>query len=144
MRLDTDCIRDILLCIEENTGLRKYCYFIDQGLVSAAQWLGTVDDPPDFQQELLERYGNDTLIYHVHYCLDSGLAVGTDNKDEYKIHISDLSPSGHELLAKIRDEKQWATVKKGISAVRNYSLSALSAVAEGATSAAINAYFSQK
>lgn len=48
---------------------------------------------------------------------------------------------GHEFLAKIRDEGQWGVVQKGLNAVRNYSLSAVAALAEGATSAAISAYF---
>ena len=29
MRLNMDCVRDILLCVEENTGLRKSCLFVD-------------------------------------------------------------------------------------------------------------------
>ncbi len=136
-----DCVRDVLICIEENTGLRKYCFFVDSGLADAAKWTNDVTEPPAYQLPLLQKYGNDTLIYHVHYCLDSGLAIRTSDKDEYKIHVADLSPNGHEFLAKIRDKNQWAAVKSGLSAVRNYSLSAISSVAEGITSAAISSYF---
>ena len=71
-----------------------------------------------------------------------GLAVGTSNDDHYKIFVADLSPNGHEFLSKIRDNNQWSKVKTGLSAVRNYSLSAISSVAEGVTSAAISAYLS--
>lgn len=141
MRLDADCIRDILLCVEENTGLRKMCFFIDAGLSNAAQWTGDVTSPRDYQEKLLKKYDNDTLIYHVHYCLDSELAIAREGRNDYQIWICDLSPAGHELLGKIRDNDQWHSVKKGISAIRNFSISAISAVAEGATSAAINAYF---
>lgn len=128
------------ICIEEHTGLRHACFFIDAGLTSAAQWTGEVTSPPDYQEELLKKYDNDTLIYHVHYCIDSELAVPREGRDDYKIEICDLSPTGHELLGKIRDTNQWRSVKNGISAVRNYSLSAISSVAEGVTSAAISAY----
>lgn len=140
MRLNIDCIRDVLLCIEENTGLRKRCFFIDSGLTDTAKWAGSVVPPPDYQMDLLQRYGNDTLIYHVHYCLDTDLASKSPGRDPYQIWIDDLSPSGHEFLAKIRDTTQWGAVKKGLSSVRNYSLSAISAVAEGVTSAAISSY----
>ena len=143
MRLDIDCIRDILLCVEENTGLRRHCFFVDSGLTSVEEFLtDTVEPRPDYQQPLLDEYGHDTLIYHVHYCLNSGLIEGPQPPDSYRIPIYDLSPKGHELLAKIRDNKQWTQVKHGLTAVRNYSLSAISAGAEGVTSAAISAYFS--
>ncbi|WP_312281839.1 DUF2513 domain-containing protein [Oscillibacter sp.] len=140
MRLDTDCIRDVLLCIEDNTGLRTMCFFIDSGLTSVAQWTGDVTEPPGYQEELLKKYDNDTLVYHIHYCIESELAIAREGNCGYKIWICDLSPAGHELLAKIRDIDQWHSVKKGLSAVRNFSLSAISSVAEGVTSAAINAY----
>lgn len=142
MRLDLDCIRDVLLCIEENTGLRKTCFFIDDGLTDAAQFVGSIIDTPPYQKPLLDKYGNDTLIYHVHYCLDSALAIRGPEMNSYQIRVADLSPTGHEFLAKIRDPERWPRLKNGISAVRDYSLSAISAVAEGATSAAISAYFS--
>ena len=143
MRLNIDCIRDVLLCIEENTGLRRYCFFVDSGLAGS---LPLDDDSdtviPDYQAPLLQKYENDVLIYHVQFCLTADLAIEMPSNDGYKVFVADLSPSGHELLEKIRDRKQWSAVKKGLSAIRNYSLSAISAVAEGVTSAAINAYFS--
>lgn len=143
MRLDIDCIRDILLCVEENTGLRRCCFFLDSGLTSVEEFLSDAAEPqPDYQQPLSDKYGNDTLIYHVHYCLNSGLLERSQQSSAYKILIHDLTPQGHELLAKIRDNKQWTKVKHGLTAVRDYSLSAISAVAEGVTSAAISAYFS--
>ena len=142
MRLDSECLREILLCVEDNTGLRKHCFFIDSGLTEAAQWIGTVMEPPTYQQRLLEKYDNDKLIYHLHYCIDAGLILKTENKDKYKIWIADLSISGNELLGKIRDSKNWASVQKGMSAIRSYLLSAVSSLAEGVTSAAISAYLS--
>lgn len=141
MRLDAECIRDILLCVEENTGLRNYCFFTDSGLEDVAKWTGDVTPPPSYQDELLQKYGNDMLIYHVKYCIEASLISPVSGYGGYKIMVADLTPTGHDLLAKIRDTKQWAAVKKGLSVVRDYSLSAISSVAEGVTSAAINAYF---
>ena len=138
MRLDFDCVRDILICIEENTGLRKHCYFVDSGLTTAAVWLDAVVDTPQYQIPLLKMYDNDTLIYHVHYCLDSGLAVGTPNKDEYKIHIADLSPAGHEFLAKIRDNSTWEKTKDIGVKIGSFSLTTVSKIAEGVATAFLN------
>lgn len=58
------------------------------------------------------------------------------------VNVGDMTFQGHELLAQIQGEKQWSKVKSGLSAVRNFSLSAMSAIAEGVSSAAINAYLS--
>ena len=142
MRLNMDCVRDILLCVEKHTGLRKYCYFIDSGLEGGAAFLDSVEQPRDYQETLSKKYENDELIYHIRFCLDAGLILGVQNCDGYKIGIADLTPAGHELLAKIRDDKQWGTLKRGLIAIRNYSLSAISALAEGVTSAAITSYVS--
>lgn len=143
MRLDIDCLRDVLLCIEEHTGLRNYCYFIDKELESIANNMGSVSPIQAYQEKLLEKYDNDTLLYHVHFCVEAEFAKTSLEQSRYKMWIADLTPKGHEFLANIRDTKQWTTVKKGLAAVRNYSLSAISSVAQGVTSAAINAYLSQ-
>ena len=57
--------------------------------------------------------------------------------------INYLTYSGHEFLERIRDEKRWGKVKGILNTVRDYSLSAISAIAEGVTSAAITSYLSQ-
>lgn len=57
--------------------------------------------------------------------------------------VTMITYNGHELLEHIRDDCQWATVKKGLSAVRSYSLSAIQAIASGITEAAITAYLKQ-
>lgn len=54
--------------------------------------------------------------------------------------VNYMTFSGHEFLEKIRDSKHWSVIKKGLSAVRNYSLDTISSIASGVTSAAIAAY----
>ncbi|MBC3938549.1 hypothetical protein D4A47_06415 [Anaerotruncus massiliensis (ex Liu et al. 2021)] len=51
-----------------------------------------------------------------------------------------MTLSGHEFLESIRDDDRWKRIKSGLSAIRNFSLSAISSIAEGVTSAAITAY----
>ena len=54
--------------------------------------------------------------------------------------VSDINFAGHEFLGQIRDKEQWSIVKTGLSKVRDYSLSAISAIAEGITKVAIDKY----
>lgn len=145
MRLNHDCIREILLCIEENTDFRKHCVFVDAGPVGsvAAEFLGAPVEIPPYQAELISRFDNDQILYHANYCLDSGLANGETGGD--RIVIFDLTPAGHELLAKIRDPERWPKVKSAVSAIRDYSIKALGSIAEGITSATISSFpFGQK
>ena len=139
MRLNHDCIREALICIEEHTGIRTSCVFIYAGPegFAVAEALGKPLEIPEYQIQLIEKFGNDQLLYHVQYCIEANLAKGDLAGD--RIIIADLTPTGHELLAKIRDPERWPKVKKGMAAVRDYSIAALGSVAEGMTSAAINA-----
>lgn len=144
MRLNMDCVRDILLCVEANASQRAFCIFLDTGEESAL-------DRKDYQVELDSKYGNEALIYHVRYCIDSGLIKTLDaiyaavknctSWDEYAIF--DLSVSGHDLISKIRDDNRWTGVKKALPSIRNYSLDAINAISQGMTSVAISAYLSK-
>ena len=126
MRLDLDCVRDILLELEE---LPLDCH-----------------TPYSFPGSIA-RYGEDEVCYTLAK-LSEGKYINADvsrlPSGQYDFYgIFDMTFGGHEFLAKIRDTGQWKNVKKGLSAVRNYSLSAISSVAEGVTAAAINAYLSK-
>lgn len=145
MRLNHDCIREVLLCIEENTDFRKNCMFVDAGPIGSdtAEFLGRPLEIPPYQAKLMEHFDNNQILYHACYCLDAALANGETRDD--RVIVYDLTPYGHELLARIRDPERWPKVKKGVAAVRDYSIAALGAVAEGITAAAISALpFGQK
>lgn len=79
----------------------------------------------------MSKYDNDTLIYHVHYCMDADLMVKSADSDEYKIWVADLTPSGHEFLAKIRSNDNWAKTKDIGTKIESFSLSMVSKTAEG-------------
>lgn len=111
MKLNLNCIRDIMLCIEDNTGLRQSCYFIDTGLNEAMEFVGDTKQPMGYQLELLEKYSNDELIYHLQYCIKADLLTVSDLSDSYMILIDDLTPKGHDFLAHIRPETVWEKIK---------------------------------
>ncbi len=129
MRLNMDCIRDILLCIEEHTGLRQYCNFIDLGLSASAIFVDEEIEPKDYQKKLLEKYSNDILIYHLNYCAETNLIDLAEIGDQYNIIISDLTPSGHEFLANIRKDTVWNNVKEVSRKVGTDSLPAIIQIA---------------
>ena len=126
MKLNPDCVRDILMRIEEITDAT------------------TGFEYPDDCDDLLKKYSDNELRYHICQCDMSGFFTSCKEDMTGTIEIIDLHPKGHELIAKIRDNNNWGKVKKGLSVVRDYSLSALSAIAEGVTSAAISSYFSSE
>lgn len=62
----------------------------------------------------------------------------------YECLVNYMTYDGHEFLNEIRDGKRWNKVKSITTAIRNYSLSAVSSIAEGVTNAAISAFLSKE
>lgn len=117
MRLNLDCVRDILLCVEENTGLYKSCYFVDFGPPGHEDFIDDDIVVPPYQLDLEKKYSNEELIYHVQYCINDGLLSDSDYITNEEIQIEDLSPSGHEFIANIRSDKNFTWLKKTLSKV---------------------------
>ena len=141
MKLNMDCVRDILLCIEEHTGLRKFCCFVDLNFSETIEFLGIEKSLPDYQQELLKKYDNDTLIYHINYCIKADLIAPTQASNIYSITIQDLTVSGHNFLCNIRENQNWKTIKKIAGNVGSTSLSSLTAIASEVISNLIKTQF---
>ena len=125
MILNSDCVRDVLMAVER-------CEFGETLTLSALQ-------------KQVATYSLNEVCYTCLKLEEGGFLRLTTI--QAPIHpfpmvksIDDLTYQGHEFIAKIRDAQQWTAVKKGAKAVRNYSLSAISSIAEGVTAAAINAY----
>ncbi len=96
MRLNPDCIRDILLSVEEVVQVDVlYTYDRDE---RAGTRLG--------------QYDHDEIRYHIRQCAMSGLITGYEewNCGNY-IKIHDLDPAGHTFLANIRSQTLWTKLK---------------------------------
>ena len=142
MRLDLDCVRKILLCVEDNTGLRKSCFFIDASLEEVETMIGSDPiAPPDYQQQLLKEFDNDTLIYHVKYCIEAELLSVEDPSGNYCITIADLTPKGRDFLENIRDNKIWAGVKGVASKIGAKSLDSVIQIASNVLTQLIRTQF---
>lgn len=102
MKLDNDCIRDILLYIEEHT--------TDECPIVSAD---------DLKSEL-QKYSSDTINYHIRQIHQAKLVDTVCYGDGVPQDISNLSWEGNTYVANIRDNKIWLNVKektKGLSSV---------------------------
>ena len=134
MKLDLECVRSVMLCLESNLRI------VDSN--------GTLEKPGMSLEalcELLPDYRKEDIFYSLYNLDQAGyinISVKWLNLAVYYCFINHITYSGHEFLEGIRDTNRWSKIK-GISAsVRDYSLSAISSIAEGVTSAAISHYFS--
>ncbi len=122
MKLNPNCIRDILIAVESNTGYHVYLDYPTQ-----------LDKCPS-----LSNYNDNEIRYHIYQCYKSGLIEFAGKEDiGGNIAISDLTPSGHSFLANIRSDNIWNDVKNISLKVGSTSLTALSQIATGVVSAII-------
>lgn len=115
MKLNPNCIRDILISVEENTGYRIYFDYPSE-----------LDKAP-----LLAKYSDEEIRYHILQCEKSYLIEIPTKDINENYAITDLTPKGHEFLANIRSENVWKDVKEVSKKVGSNSLSALSQIATG-------------
>lgn len=139
MKLNLDCVRQILFCVEDHTGFRKYCTFIDSSLEESEIIIGNDPAPiPSYQTELLEQFSEDELLYHINYCVEAELIYSIEPRDSYRIVITDLTVKGHGFLEDIRNNSNWKQITGIASKIGFASLKVISAIAEGVATAAIN------
>lgn len=142
MKLNLDCVRRILLCVENNTGVRKSCVFIDSGLEESELMIGNIPMSPfDYQAELLKEFNNDELIYHLNYCAEAELLSISSPPDQYATIVTNLTPKGHEFLANIRDDSFFNKVKDIGKEIGTNSLRDLTQIATACATAIIKAHF---
>jgi hypothetical protein len=102
MKLNPDCIRDILLYVEENidnTG--EYIQF---------------DDLVNYFDA---NYTRQQLHYHLDKISQAELIDEIEYSEDEPDTISCLSWLGHEYVSNIRDNKIWTSVKKKVSGLKS-------------------------
>ena len=134
MKLNADCIRDVLLELEKS-------------LIYRTDEEGRLEKNTVSLHDLdciLIRYSKEDIFYTLSNLNQAGYinmtVKGADNSF-YLCFVNCITFQGHEFLEKIRSDQSWSKVKAAAEAVRNYSLDAISAIANGVASAAITAYF---
>lgn len=141
MRLNLNCVRSVLLAVEENTGLHKPCYFVDFELNEELFSIGGQIEPQAFQDELHELYENEELMYHVHYCVSAGLLVRMKGSPDYQVFISNLTPKGHSFIENTRDDKIWKGIMEITAKLGIKSLEGAFQIISGVVTQLINAHF---
>lgn len=120
MKLNPDCIRDILIAVENNTDFtHSFVYSISNSSI-----------------ESLANYSHEEIIYHISQCDKANLIDSVQYMDGGDcVVIGDLSPEGHKFLADIRSDTVWNRVKD-IS--KEIGLASLSSITQIATCVATN------
>lgn len=96
MKLNPECIRGILLSVEEECNFDTFWEY----------------ERDTFDSEYLAEYSHEEIIYHVRQAFQSKLIQGVLFPDAGdSIIIGDLTPSGHEFLANIRTDTLWNKIK---------------------------------
>lgn len=111
MRLNYDCIRDILLTIEEVTTFDKNFEFYR-----------------DSDNLLLSKYQPEEILYHIKQLNLAGLLYGHGHMQDGDIIIDDLSWEGHDFLNNIRNQDVWNKTKNLAKELGVYSLKSLSLI----------------
>lgn len=111
MKLNPDCIRDILLAVEAICDTGRY-----------------FDSRIDLDK-ILGNYNVEEIAYHARQCDMAGMFYKFKRGIDGGWEVADLTPKGHEFLANIRENTIWNNVKAVSSKVGSKSLSAISQIA---------------
>lgn len=124
MKLNQDCVRSILLELEENLTLN--------GGVTLYQL-------KDF--ETFNKYGYETSVYALTKLIEADFlngSVTSGDNEIISIGVGSITWGGHQFLDNIRDDKIWKTVKKTTSKLSSVSLPLMSKLAWTATKEYLN------
>lgn len=127
MKLNPDCIRDVLIATEEKTG-----YHVNFDYPSEAS------DAPS-----LSKYEDSEIRYHILQCAKNHLIeLGKGESDlSDNMPIKDLTPKGHQFLADIRSDTIWRKTKEVAGKIGSYSLDVLSQIASSVLAELIKSQF---
>lgn len=124
MHLNPDCVRDILIGIEDTTSYKvKTCY------------------PSNALDFLRESYSDMQIRYHILQCSKSGLIELEKIDDSETMYITDLTPHGHQFLANIRSDTIWSKTKLIAGKVGSASLDCISQISSAILSELIRSSF---
>lgn len=126
MKLNPDCIRDILLSVEDSTDSTRIFRY----------------SKGSDKHHRLSNYDHNEIYYHMNQCNMSGYFVGYQPCDAGElILIRDLTPQAHEFIANIRQDNVWNRIKDISLKVGSNSLSTLNQIAINVISALASSYF---
>lgn len=123
MKLNPDCIRDILFAIEERTSMKNLFYLDEDGC-----------------HEIFPNYDLDTILYHIRQCDMYGYLYNVSFSMTNSCTVIDLTPKAHEFINNIREDNNWRKTKEVAGKVGSLSLNVLSQIATNIITSLINSY----
>lgn len=113
MKLNPDCIRDILLEVEKSS-TRIYGLTLDTNI----------------KNPLFDKYSWSEITYHIDQCVMSNLLTNAMvfDSDEFA-EIGNLTPAGHEFIANIRQDTNWNKIKNRALKIGSIALPILQEIA---------------
>lgn len=114
MKLNKECVRDLLLAIED----LEYDHYFNKNELATEE--------PFIKYDLFE------VIYAGEKLIEAGYMKGTIRRADnsvYDVAFSALTWHGHQFLDNIRDDGVWKNTKKVASKFTSVSLSMLSTIA---------------
>lgn len=106
MRLNPDCIRDILISFNDKIDL-SIPYIVNETNC----------------KDICDKYSAEELYYHVRQCLYHDFLTGTDKGN--CIEVKGISLVGNDFLAYFYDEKDWIEINKIADKVGSCSIETL-------------------
>jgi len=135
MKINIECIRDILFTVEEETAYNKNFWYQDANQDSK-KW-------DDFSR--LKAYSYDEVCYHLNQCNENGYFVSHRQRTKPLTFwlkggfmVQDLSPKGHEFISNIREDTNWKKTKEKAKTMGSFALSSLEKIASNIIVAQIN------
>lgn len=145
MKLNPDCIRDIMLFCEKNTYIKVYGAGNSLSASYHTLYANLMCTLPP-----LNSYDAGELIYHIIQLIESGYLASDfrfnslenfRHGDTPKIYY--VTPKGHEFIASIEEKKNWAKTKKVLGAIGSVSLSVIETISKGVATAVIEKAMAQ-
>lgn len=125
MKLNPDCIRDILLDIEATSTINT-------------GWKYDSHTP----SSRLSHYDRFEIAYQARYCMESGMISGLSiGGNSESVFATDLTPKGHEFLANIRNDTFFNKVKSIAAELGVNSLNDLTKIALNCSAILIKSHF---
>lgn len=128
MRLNPDCIRDILLQVENGSFT----------LPNRSR----IQDTFFEELEFLKNYSSIEIFYHINQCNMMDFILISENLKETTIY--DLTPAGHSFLADIRNNTIWNKTKSTAKELGISSLHGFKEISVNVIAAIISSKFTRK
>lgn len=132
MKLNPDCIRDVMLYLEENLSITQTGNFQCLDVIKTVSQIAdaTNHTRPDIRYSLIQLNEKGYIV--------SDFKLG-DSKTSYTMStISFITPRGHDFLSSIHNEETWNKSKAVLSKFGSVSLTVIEAVSKGFADAALD------